>query len=246
MFNTVAIEFQEFVLVIISSSQCLKLYRIERSLNILINATIRWSLGVSNVAQRYQKANSPIKNRIKSRISFGTCSCTWSRRRFCFWSAWLIVGHPVRVCFTWKTGTRVYTRRRKLSARATPRNSLVSPLVVGWPRSIRMSIRITTTERARNNFCSWDWSHWMDRRSFQLTVLHIRAAVPPFQSSSLQEKTARLSSFSARPIHHYYRSNLPFWTISDRTNNWSTTEGSTIWRNIFEIDFSLIFLDFIT
>lgn len=112
-----------------------------------------------------------------------------------FLVAWLIVGHPVRVCFTWGTETRVYTRRRKLSARATPRNSLVSPLVAGWPRSIRMSIRITTTERARNNFCSWDWSHWMDRRSFQLAVLHIRAAVPPFQSSLLQEKTASFPLF---------------------------------------------------
>lgn len=100
-----------------------------------------------------------------------------------------------------------HTRRRKLSARATPRNSLVCPLVARWPRSIRMSIRITATERARNNFCSWDWSHcgWIVD-PFSWPCCTSAPALPPFQSSSLQEKTTQLSSFVVlRPFRSIQR-----------------------------------------
>lgn len=148
------------------------------------------------------------------------------------------------------TRARVHTRRRKLSARATPRNSLVCPLVARWPRSIRMSIRITATERARNNFCSWDWSHcgWIVD-PFSWPCCTSAPALPPFQSSSLQEKTTQLSSFIVlrpfrsiqRPRFHSLHS-IPFTTgsascapCSDRCSSWNC---AVIFFFFFQLDWA--------
>lgn len=122
-------------------------------------------------------------------------SCRWNTPRTCVFH----LGALTRA-------RRVHTPcRRKLSARATPRNSLVCPLVARWPRSIRMSIRITATERARNNFCSWDWSHcgWIVDPSFPSVgrVAHPRPLSRHFNLPlrSLQEKTKPALLLLRRP-----------------------------------------------
>lgn len=145
--------------------------------------------------------------------------------------------HPVRVCFTWgHSHARVYTRVEESSPLEPRHGTLLCPLVARWPRSIRMSIRITATERARNNFCSWDWSHcgWIVD-PFSWPCCTSAPALPPFQSSSLQEKTTQLSSFIVlrpfrsiqRPRFHSLHS-IPFTTgsascapCSDRCSSWN-------------------------
>lgn len=137
-------------------------------------------------------------------------SCRWNTPRTCVFH----LGALTRAC-------RVHTPcRRKLSARATPRNSLVCPLVARWPRSIRMSIRITATERARNNFCSWDWSHcgWIVDPSFPSVgrVAHPRPLSRhfnlPLRSFARENKTSSPPPSSS--WDHFDRSNVPvFQTI---------------------------------